>query len=121
MRRGDVYLVNLEPVVGSEANKTRPAVIVSTDTANTITERLGRGMVTVVPITSNVKKVFDFQVYIATPDGGLDRDSKIQTEQIRSVDRTRLGVRLGQVPWELMDALDTVLRRHLNLEARRGR
>ena len=53
MRRGEIRLVDLEPVRSGEANKLRPAVIVSNDGANTTASRLGRGVVTVVPVTTN--------------------------------------------------------------------
>ena len=61
MQRGEIRLVDLEPVRGNEANKRRPAVLVSNDRANTTAARLGRGVVTVVPVTSNVARVFPFQ------------------------------------------------------------
>jgi len=64
MRRGEIRLVDLEPVRGSEADKRRPAVLVSNDGANTSAQRLGRGVVTVVPITSNVARVHPFQVFL---------------------------------------------------------
>ena len=81
MRRGDVYWVDLEPARGSEANKTRPAVIVSNDAANRAARRTGRGVVTVVPITSNVGRVYPFQVLLRAADCGLTADSKAQAEQ----------------------------------------
>ena len=51
MRRGDVHVVDLDPVRGSESNKRRPAVIVSNDLANATASRLGRGVITVIPVT----------------------------------------------------------------------
>jgi hypothetical protein len=56
--------VDLEPARGSEANKRRPAVIVSNDAANATATRLGRGVITVVPITSNVQRVYPFPIWI---------------------------------------------------------
>jgi mRNA interferase MazF len=55
MRRGDIYLVDLDPTRGSASNKIRPAVIVSNDAANRTAERNQRGVVTVVPVSSNVR------------------------------------------------------------------
>ena len=78
MRRGDIYLVDLEPSRGSEANKKRPAVIVSNDAANRAAEKTGRGVVTVVPITSNIARVYPFQVFIPASGSGLHADSKSQ-------------------------------------------
>ena len=57
MRRGEIRLVDLDPAQGAEANKRRPAVVVSNDGANATAERLGRGVITVVPVTSNVTRV----------------------------------------------------------------
>jgi len=71
MRRGDVYLVDLNPPRGSEASKIRPAVVVSNDAANRIAERIGAGVVTVVPVTSNLSRVYPFQVAIPSGVGGL--------------------------------------------------
>ncbi len=51
MLRGEIRLADLDPVRGSEANKRRPVVIVSNDRANSVAARLGRGVVTVVPVT----------------------------------------------------------------------
>ena len=119
MRRGDIHAVDLEPVRGSEANKRRPAVIVSNDTANATARRLGRGVVTVVPVTSNVARVYPFQVLLPATATGLDRDSKAQAEQVRSIDLGRVGERLGVVPDAIMGALDDALRVHLGLETGR--
>ena len=115
MLRGEVRLVNLDPVVGAEANKTRPAVIVSNDGANATAARLGRGVVTVVPVTSNVARVYPFQVELPARATGLRRDSKAQAEQVRSVAVQRVGPRVGRVPANLMGQLDEALRLHLAL------
>jgi mRNA interferase MazF len=115
MTRGEIRLVDLEPVRGSEANKRRPAVIVSNDGANAMAERLGRGVVTVVPVTSSVERVYPFQVFLAAGDTGLPRDSKAQAEQVRSVDVDRLGAVVGQLTGPLVQALDDALRLHLAL------
>jgi mRNA interferase MazF len=115
MRRGDVYWVDLELAKGSEANKTRPAVIVSNDAANRAAERAGRGVVTVVPITSNIARVFPFQVLLTAIDCGLAADSKAQAEQVRAIAADRLGRRIGQVPKSVLRQLDDALRIHLAL------
>jgi mRNA interferase MazF len=115
MRRGDIALVDLEPVRGSEANKMRPAVMVSNDGANATAARLGRGVVTVVPVTTNVTRVHPFQVLLPAADTGLSTDSKAQAEQVRSIDIQRIGRRVGRVPPLLMRNLDDALRLHLAL------
>lgn len=115
MRRGEIRLVDLGPTRGSEANKRRPAVIVSNDRANATAERLGRGVVTVVPLTSNVTRVFAFQTLMPAMATGLRTDAKAQAEQIRSVSVERVGPVLGRAAASLMAELDGTLRLHLQL------
>lgn len=115
MRRGEIRLVDLEPARGSEASKPRPAILVSNDHANASVARLGRGVVTVVPVTSNVTRVYPFQVLLPAAKTGLRVDSKAQAEQVRSVSVGRLGGVVGQVPAALMDSVDAALRLHLQL------
>lgn len=115
MLRGEIRLIDLESVRGSEANKRRPAVLVSNDRANATAARLGRGVVTVVPITSNVATVFPFQVLLPASEVGIDVDSKAQAEQVRSVDLARVGPAIGRLSADLSAALDVALRLHLGL------
>lgn len=115
MLRGEIRLVDLDPAREAEAGKRRPAVIVSNDRANTTAARLGRGVVTVVPVTSNVARVYPFHVALPTEETGLRVDSKAQAEQVRSVSVERIGPALGFVPHHLMIALDDALRLHLQL------
>ena len=115
MRRGEVRLVDLDLVRGSEAGNRRPAVVVSNDRANWTAARLGRGTITVVPVTSNTSRVLAFQVLLSAAATGLDHDSKAQAEQVRSVAVQRIGPALGHVPAETMADLDDALRLHLHL------
>ena len=115
MRRGDIHLVDLDPARGSQANKRRPAVIVSNDTANATAKRLGRGVITIVPVTSNIERVYPFQVRLPASATGLDRDSKAQAEQVRAIAVDRVGDRLGIVPGSIMLDIDEALRMHLAL------
>lgn len=115
MRRGDIVSVDFDPAQGSEANKTRLAVVVSNDAANDTATRLGRGIVTVVPVTSNITRVYPFQVLLPAHQTGLPQDSKAQAEQVRSVSVGRVGGHLGQLPAALVTELDRALRVHLSL------
>jgi mRNA interferase MazF len=115
MRRGEIRLVDLEPVRGSEADKSRPAVVVSNDGANLAAAHLGRGVVTVVPVTSATDRVYPFQVLLPAADTGLRADSKAQAEQVRAVAIERLGGRVGSLSPALIAALDEALRLHLAL------
>jgi len=113
--RGEVRLIDLEPVRGSETNKRRPAVIVSNNRANAAASRSGRGVVTVVPVTSNIARVLPFQTLLPAASTGLRVDSKAQAEQVRSVALERVGPVVGQVPAQLLAELDEALRLHLEL------
>ena len=115
MRRGDILLVNLDPARSSEANKVRPAVVVSNDGANAAATRLGRGVITVIPITSNITRVLPFQVLLTARTCGLARDSKAQAEQVRSIAMERTGRTVGRVPDALMRRVDESLRLQLAL------
>lgn len=115
MRRGDITLVDLDPARGTEADKFRPAVIVSNDGANATAARLGRGVVTVVPITTNVQRVYPFQVLLPAMETGLREESKAQAEQVRAIDVARVGRRVGRLPAPLMNEVDEALRLHLAL------
>jgi mRNA interferase MazF len=115
VRRGEIHVVNLDPVKSGEANKRRPAVIVSNDGANVAAERTGQGVITVVPVTSNTSRVYPFQVLLPANLTGLEHDSKAQAEQVRSISVERLGYSIGEVPQDLMAELDEALRLHLAL------
>jgi mRNA interferase MazF len=86
MRRGEIRLVDLDPVRGEEANKQRPAVIVSNDGANSTADRLGRGVVTVVPATSNIDRVYPFQVLLRASAG---RAGEVRSRRTRRITRRR--------------------------------
>jgi mRNA interferase MazF len=115
MRRGEIWQVDLDPARGSEEDKHRPAVIVSNDAANSTAEQLGRGGVTIVPVSSNLRRVHPFQVLLPADETGLRIDSKALAEQVRSIDAQRLTKHVATVPLHLMAALDAALRLHLSL------
>lgn len=116
MRRGEVYLVDLEPVRGSEANKTRPAVVVSNDAVNKVVSERGRGVVSVVPLTSNTERVYAFQVFLPAEATGLERDSKAQAEQIRALAFERFAPQpAGKLVAKYLQELDEALKLHLGL------
>jgi mRNA interferase MazF len=117
MRRGEIVSVNFGPARGSEASKTRPAVVVSNDAANATAARLGRGVITVVPVTSNITRIYPFQLLLPAHLTGLPRDCKAQAEQIRSVSVDRVGGLLGRLPPSLASELDRTLRVQLSLLA----
>jgi mRNA interferase MazF len=115
VRRGEIRFADLGPVRGSEVNKRGPVVIVSNDGANARAEALGHGVVTVLPVTSNVTHILPFQTLLEASATGLPRSSKAQAEQVRSIDVQRLGPRIGQLPPAVIAELDAALRLHLGL------
>lgn len=108
--RGQIWLVALDPAVGHEIQKTRPALIVSND----INNRLA-GTITVVPITDAGEKVYPFEVFLPTKDAGLKKDSKIKCQQIRTVDKSRLIKRLGFVSANKMLDIERAIKIHLGM------
>jgi mRNA interferase MazF len=88
---------------------------VSNDGANVTAERTGHGVITVVPVTSNISRVYPFQVLLPARLTGLEHDSKAQAEQVRSISVERLGLAIGEIPQDLMAELDEALRLHLAL------
>ncbi len=115
MRRGQVWLVDLDPARAGEANKARPCVIVSNDGSNAAVARSGEGVVTVAPITGNTARVWPFQVFLPADASPLDRDSKVQAEQVRAVAGARFVRVLGALSEPLMAKVDDALRLHLSL------
>jgi mRNA interferase MazF len=105
-RRGDVYRVALDPGVGTKIRKTRPAVIVSNDSANDFGMR-----VVVLPVTTNVSSLFPGEALVSV--GG--KPGRVLGDQIRSVDKKRLRGRLGSLSPREMRTVDGVLRITLDL------
>jgi mRNA interferase MazF len=115
MRRGEIWLADLEPALPGEADKSRPVVVVSNDHSNEAVDILGRGVVTVVPLTSNTQRVLDFHVVAEPHESGLTRTSKAQPEQIRALSEKRFLRRLGALTPSRMWELDEAIALHLGL------
>lgn len=111
MKWGQVLLVNLDPTIGAEAKKTRPAVVVSNDINNAHSP-----IISISPITSNVTPVYSFEVEISAGTAGLKARSKIMVNQTRAVDKIRLIKKLGQLPTQIMADVDQALKLHYDLE-----
>ena len=107
--RGDVWLVSLDPTIGHEVQKTRPAVVVTSDIYNR-----HNWVVVVVPLTSHDTAEYD-QVLIQPPEGGVASTSVTLPDQIRAVDRRRLVKRLGRVSDGTLQGLDRSLKIVLDL------
>jgi mRNA interferase MazF len=112
IKRGQVYWVALDPTVGSEIQKTRPAVVVSNDVGNTHSP-----LVTVLPITSKAERIYPFEVEILRGQGRLKEGGKIKANLIRTIDKKRLrGRPLGQMPPTVMRAVNEAIKIHLALD-----
>ena len=105
-RRGDVYWVNLDPVVGTEIRKTRPAVIVSNDSCN----RYGARVV-VLPITSNVDSLYPGEALVDVKG----KRGRALGDQIRSIDKSRLRARAARLTAEEMSRINEALAITLDL------
>jgi len=110
IKRGDVFRVNFDPTVGAEAKKTRPGVVISNDINNAHSP-----IVSIAPITSNVTRIYSFEVEIPLKTGGLQSRSKVMVNQSRAVDKARLLKKLGHLPAEIMRELDKALKLHYEL------
>jgi mRNA interferase MazF len=111
-RYGDIYDVNLDPVVGSETGKRRPALIVSNDINNEYSDT-----VSLLPITGQpAKKAYPFEVVLPKGVSGLTADSRIKANQIRTVDKRRLVMFRGSLPSQYFPRVEKALKTHLNLK-----
>lgn len=110
-RRGDVWLANLDPVVGSETGKTRPVLIIQNDVANEYSP-----VVIVATLTTAVgAKEYPTEVRVRSPEGGLRKDSVILLNQIRTLDKRRLIERWGRLEPETMRRVDEAIKISLGL------
>jgi len=106
MTRGSVWWVEFDPAVGSEINKTRPAVIVSNDVANQFLAR-----VVVIPLTSNVSRVYPGEA-VVTVNGNKN---KAMTDQIMSADKSRLKSKINDLPDNDMISIEKAMKRFFDL------
>ena len=111
MKRGEIYYANLDPSLGSEMAKRRPILIVS----NNINNQVGT-TVTILPITSNVTKVYPFEILLQPVESGLPKPSKVQAQQIRTIAKQRINSSMvGSLKESLMQLVDIAIKLHLSL------
>lgn len=110
-KRGEVYLVNFDPTLGAEIQKTRPALILQNDIANR------HSPITIVAAISSKfeEPLYPTEVLISAPEGGLSVDSVALLNQLRSIDRRRLVRRLGAVQPATMAKVERSLQISLGL------
>ena len=112
MKRGEIYYANLSPTVGSEIDKRRPVLVVSNDANNR-----AANTVTVLPITSNVTRVYPFEVLLNPEDSGLSKPSKVQAQQVRTISKQRItSDAVGSLSEEIMQLVNAALKLHLDAD-----
>lgn len=109
-KRGEIWLVTLEPVVGHEIGKTRPALVISNDRNNQFADTI-----TVLPITSKTEKIFLFETFLSKEETGLSLDSKVKSNQVRTIDKKRLIKLLSHVSAEKIKQIEEALLIHLGV------
>jgi len=108
VKRGEIWLVNLDPTIGHEIKKSRPAVIIQNDIGNKY------GPITIIaPITSQkIEKVYPFEVHVADL---LGKNAKVLLNQIRAIDKKRLIKNLGTVSDETLEKINEAIKISLGL------
>jgi mRNA interferase MazF len=110
IKRGDVWLVNFDPTIGAEVQKKRPALVVSNNLNNEFAP-----VVTVLPFSSNVSRVYPFEVFIPEKVG-IKKASKAMANQIRTVSKERILHKLGSLPAKLIVAVEEAILLHLDID-----
>jgi len=111
MKRGEIWFADLNPTRGSAINKRRPVLVVSNDSNNRASSTI-----TVLPLTSNVARVYPFEVLLQKEVSGLPKDSKAQAQQIRTIAKERfVGKCAGRLDREYMIMIEAAIRLHLVL------
>jgi mRNA interferase MazF len=102
-RRGEIYWIDLEPIVGSELKKIRPCIIISPDAANQ-----SGPLIIVAPISkAEGKKIYFHEIQLPPGTAALPQDSKIKVFQLRCLDKKRLrGGKIGVLPEDLLEKLN---------------
>ena len=108
MKRGEVWWVSIDPAVGSEIRKTRPAVIVSNDAANRHMAR-----VQVIPLSSNVDRIYPSETVVTL----AGQKNKAMADQIMTADKLRLKELLGKLSQADMRAIEVVIKVQLGMDA----
>ena len=109
-KRGEIWQVFLEPVLGHEIGKTRPALVISNNKNNEYSST-----VTLIPITSSIDKVYPFEVFLSRSESDRPLDSKLKCSQIRTVDKLRLLKVVGEISDEIIKKVEEALLIHVGI------
>jgi len=105
--KGDVVSVDLEPIIGSETGKIRPCLIVQNNINN---EHSPTTIIVVITGRDRFKKKYPTHVWIDKGEGGLTKDSVIQCEQIRTIDKRRITKKLGSVNNDCLQKVEEAIK-----------
>lgn len=110
-RRGDIYLADLDPVIGSEQGGTRPVLVLQNDIGNFYSPVL-----TIAPITTELKKL-DLPVHVLLENvHGLKATSMAEIEQFNTIDKSRVHRYLGKINKEQMQAVEIAMAIQLGMK-----
>ena len=112
IKRGDIFLANLEPVVGNEQGGIRPVLVIQNDISNKYSP-----VIIIAMVTSRIyEKEYPTNVFIKKEISSLDRDSTILLNQIRTVDKRRIIRKLSTLDNFTMHKVDLAIRISLGIE-----
>ena len=105
VKRGEIYYADLSPVVGSEQGGVRPVLIIQNDVGN----RYSPTVIAAAITSQRDKAKLPTHIEVAAGSCGLQKDSTVLLEQVRTLDKRRLRERMGELPRETMESIDTAL------------
>lgn len=108
--RSEIWLVSLEPVLGHEIGKTRPALIISNDKNNQFADTI-----TILPVTSKTEKIYPFEAFLSKGETNLPKDSKVKCNQIRTIDKKKLVKFIGRITGDTLKVVEQAILIHLGI------
>ena len=112
VKRGDIVVADLDPTIGSEQGKIRPVLIIQNDISNNFSP-----ITIVAAITSKIyEKEFPTNVFLSKKESGLNKDSTIMLNQIRSVDKIRISKKISMLDNFLMKKVDLAIKASFGLD-----
>lgn len=111
IKRGEIFFANLEPIKGKEHGGKRPVLIIQNNISNKYSP-----VTIIAAITSKIyEKEYPTNVFISKKDSGLDKDSIVLLNQIRTIDKERIYKKIGELDDLLMNKVNKALKISLNL------
>ena len=112
INKGDIVLVNLNPVQGSEAGKTRPCIIIQNDIGNQFSSTT---IIAIVTSQKDISKEYPTDVWINKEESGLPLDSIIQCDQLRTIDKRRIIKKIGHLNQNIIKKINRAILVSLDL------